>query len=310
MYKILSIDGGGMRGLIPATILAAIERRAGKPIGTMVDLVAGTSTGGIIAAAVAAGIPMERVRQLYREQGGEIFSRGIGKRIESLGGLRDEKYPAEGIERCLKELFQGRKLSEATTDLLVCACDLSGSPFFFKRKHARNDPNRDFQLADVCRATSAAPTYFPPAEIRSLGGDELCLIDGGLAANSPAMCAVAESFKRGEPFPWLLSLGTGADCRPMTVQDAESCGLLNGGPSILRMAFNGPGNAVDCQCRELLGERYVRLQAELPRAMDMDATDEASLSALEGLAGQIIASDAFEAAMDVLTRQDALSADP
>lgn len=301
MYRILSIDGGGMRGLIPATILAAIERRAGKPVAQLFDLVAGTSTGGIIAAAIAAGIPMDRVRQLYREQGLEIFSRGLGHVIDSLGGLADEKYPADGIERCLQSLFQDRRLSETHTDLLITSCTLSGEPHFFKSRKAKLDPAEDYLLADVCRATSAAPTYFPPAEIVDVAKSMTrYLVDGGLVANNPAMCAVTEAYKREELFPWLLSIGTGADNAGMTINQARRCGLLNGGPGIIKMVFNGPGNAVDCQCREFLGPQYFRFQPTLPRPMEMDATDESSMATLEGLAARICESPEFEQALGAL----------
>ncbi|GFK94765.1 hypothetical protein NNJEOMEG_02612 [Fundidesulfovibrio magnetotacticus] len=300
MCRILSIDGGGMRGLIPATILATMERLAGKPIGHLVDLVAGTSTGGIIAAAVAAGIPMERVRRLYREQGREIFARDIGHVIDSLGGLADEKYPATGLDRCLGALFQDRKLSDASTELLVTATTLSGAPMMFKRRKARRDQAEDFLLTDVCRATSAAPTYFPPAEISDLAQARThYLADGGLVANNPAMCAVAEGFKGGEPFPTLVSLGTGADDSSLTIKAARHLGLLNAA-GVLKMVFNGPGAAVDYQCRELLGDQYHRLQPTLPGPMELDATDESSLALLEELAAQVCESPEFERACKAL----------
>jgi patatin-like phospholipase/acyl hydrolase len=300
-YRILSIDGGGIRGLIPATILTNLERRAGKPVGQLFDLVAGTSTGGIIAAAIAASIPMDRVRDLYRKQGEEIFSRSAAKRLASLGGLTDEKYPADGLERCLRSLFQDRRLSETSPDLLITSCTLSGAPHFFKGRKAKKDAAEDYFLVDVCRATSAAPTYFPPAEITDVAGQVTrCLVDGGLVANNPAMCAVAEAYKRGELFPWLISIGTGADETPISIKDARHCGLLSGGTGVIKMVFNGPGNAVDYQCRGFLGEQYFRLQAALPGPMGMDATDESSMAILEDLTSRICESPEFERVMKAL----------
>jgi hypothetical protein len=301
MYRILSIDGGGIRGLIPATILATMERQACKPLGQLFDLVAGTSTGGIIAAAVAAGIPMERVVNLYRERASEIFSRGPAKRLTSLGGLADEKYEASGLKRCLKDVFGELRLSDLRTDVLITACTLSGAPHFFKSRKARLDKADDYFLEDVCLATSAAPTYFPPAEITDVDGKVThYLVDGGLVANNPAMCAVTEAFKAGEPFPWLLSIGTGADDSHMDIEAARHCGLLSGGAGVLKLAFGGPGNAVDCQCRELLGDQYHRLQAVLPGPIDLDATDDASLAILEDLAERVCESAEFEAALKEL----------
>jgi hypothetical protein len=304
MYRILSIDGGGIRGLIPATILATIECRAGKPIGQLVDLVAGTSTGGIIAAAVGAGIPMGRVKQLYSQQGQQIFSRGPGQELESLGGLTDVKYSAKGLESCLAELFLDRHLSETgPAEVLITSCHLSGEPHLFKSHKAKASRGDDYLLTEVTRATSAAPTYFEPAEVKDLAGVVTRhLVDGGLAANDPAMCAVVEAPMVGGRIEDLtvISIGTGADQSGMTIKAAQHCGLLNGGLGIVKMVFNGSAASVDYQCRQLLGGRYIRLQPTLPRPMDMDATDQDTLATLEGLAAQICESPEFEHVLEVL----------
>src|SRR5215213_3072193 len=149
MQKVLSIDGGGIRGIIPAIVLAEIERRTGKRIAEMFDLLAGTSTGGILALGLTKpgqdGGPeysAKKLIDLYETEGGKIFSIPVWHRIKSAGGLTEEKYPAKGIEEVAKEDFGGVHIAQALTEVLVTAYEIEGrAPWFFKRRHAR-DENR------------------------------------------------------------------------------------------------------------------------------------------------------------------------
>src|SRR5215204_5530160 len=172
MQKVLSIDGGGIRGLIPAMVLAEIERRTGKRIAEMFDLVAGTSTGGILALGLTKPgqdskpeYSAKRLIELYETEGGKIFSIPVWHRVHSVGGLADEKYPSTGIEEVAKKYFGDHRLAEALTEVLVAAYEIEGRiPWFFKRRYAR-DPEKkgyNFYMREVARATSAAPTYFEP----------------------------------------------------------------------------------------------------------------------------------------------------
>jgi uncharacterized protein len=295
--RILSIDGGGIRGLIPAIILDRIELQTGKRICDLVDLIAGTSTGGIIAAGVAGGIAMSELRTLYRRKGSVIFSKGFGKVVSSLGGLADEEYSAAGLEACLKELLGDRKLSEVAIDVLITSCDLAGQPVMFSRRRARRSPAYDFFLRDVARATSAAPSYFPPAEITAVGADlTLNLVDGGLAANQPAMCALADALRAKTPLDEIsvVSIGTGFSPQPMSLSQARRCGLLNGARGIIRLALDGPGAATDYQCEASLEDRYYRLQPMLARPVAMDAVDADSMALLEDTAMRICDAREFE----------------
>ena len=107
--KILAIDGGGIRGLIPALVLAEIEQRTGRPICSLFDLVAGTSTGAILACALTRPRPMpaDRLAAIYEEEGPEIFDASLLKRITSLGGVIDERYDARGLVRSLRRHLGG-----------------------------------------------------------------------------------------------------------------------------------------------------------------------------------------------------------
>lgn len=293
---VLSIDGGGIRGLIAATILERLEALAGKPIREIFAGVAGTSTGGIIACAVAAGIPMSKVKALYREKAEIIFDKDLGHELLSLGGMTDEKYSPAGLESCLLELFGDIKLSEVPIRLLVPSCDISGKPTLFRSEAAKHDAMFNFYLRDVCRATSAAPTYFPPAIIRSMAEtNTLSLMDGGLAANQPAMCALIDAMSRAKTQDiTLVSIGTGWTPEIRTVNEAENCGLLSGGLAVLRLLFDGPGLVTDWQCSTLLGQdRYIRLQPMLPKVIDLDAIDEHSLTALEFVGESVCSGSEF-----------------
>jgi hypothetical protein len=144
-FRVLSIDGGGIRGIIPALILAELEQRAERPIAKIFDLVAGTSTGGILAVGLTmAGArrkPKYSARDLvalYEEEGDDIFHRSKWHQIRAVGSLAEEKYPSGGIERVLGERFAEAWLSESLTNVLVTAYDIElRRPHFFKSDRAR-----------------------------------------------------------------------------------------------------------------------------------------------------------------------------
>jgi patatin-like phospholipase/acyl hydrolase len=288
--RVLSIDGGGIRGLIPALVLEELERRAGRRVFELFDLIAGTSTGAILACALCAPdpLPAARVAALYEEEGPEIFSRSIFQRIRSANGLLDEKYDSAALDGTLARFLSDKRLSATRPDLVVPAYDTAEpGPFFFKTTDARENPEDDFPLSVVARASSAAPTYFEPSAV-----DGRALVDGGVFAANPAMSAFAEvlRFQPGAEIV-LLSLGTGQRTRRRTFDEIEDWGLLEWARPLLDVVFDGISDAVDYQLRHALGEgRYWRFQAELTRASEAldDATDE-NLRALRAQAEELIA---------------------
>ncbi|MHC1788652.1 CBASS cGAMP-activated phospholipase [Solidesulfovibrio sp.] len=289
--RTLAIDGGGLLGLIPAMILTEIEARAGRPAAHLFDLVAGTSTGGIIACAVAAGIPASRVVELYRERGRDIFSRSCARRLATGFGLWGPQYGAEGIESALAEVFGDRKLSDCSVELLVPAYDIEARyPALFKSAKATADPRRDYRLCDVCRATSAAPTYFPPARIQSLAGETATFVDGGLFANNPSACALAQAAKAGSLGDVaMVSLGTGRIERPYLYEVARRWGAAKWLRPLLDCMFDGQADTSAHQCQTLLGERAVRIQPALPRDMAMDDAGHKAIDTLSAIARGVIA---------------------
>jgi patatin-like phospholipase/acyl hydrolase len=164
--RILAIDGGGIRGIIPAVILSEIEKRTQKPVSELFDLVVGTSTGGILALFLVKpnnqGRPQYTAKDLvamYEKEGDQIFSRSIWQKIHSGGSLVGEKYPASGIEKVLEKYFDKARLKDSLTEVLITSYDIERRiPFFFKSRNAKANISYDFPLKQVARATSAAPT--------------------------------------------------------------------------------------------------------------------------------------------------------
>ena len=298
--NILSIDGGGIRGLIPATVLATIEERAQRPASELFDLFAGTSTGGILACALTvpgtdgAG-PRWTAAELvglYRTEGPKIFSRSIGRRVRSVEGLLDEKYDDEELGRALGRYLGDAALGDARKPVLLTAYDLHDrETFFFKSWRAEFSA---VPMAVAAQATSVAPTYFEPLRL-----GETTLVDGGVFAGNPAMCAYAEAARLapGEQSR-VVSLGCGRLTRPIEHDDAKDWGLVEWVRPLIDVVFDGVSAAVSYQLDQLLGDRHHRFQVTLDRASD--DLDDASARNLELLAEH--ASELVAARTDELDR--------
>ena len=249
LTKVLSIDGGGIRGVIPALVLEEIERRTARPISTLFDLVAGTSTGGIIALGVtrpnSRGEPeysAADIVDLYEGKGKRIFSNTFLHELSTAWGLLDEKYPADEVEKVFDEYFGDTRLKDALTNVFVTAFEIElRSPWFFRSSRARTDPEYDFPMKKVARATSAAPTYFEPLRLEKAGGDGYwALVDGGVYANNPTMCALVEAHSVfGTEEVLVVSLGTGAPTVGHAWKDAKDWGLVGMGAAAARRRVRG-----------------------------------------------------------------------
>ncbi len=306
MIKILSIDGGGIRGIIPAMLLAEIEKRTERPIACLFDLIAGTSTGGILALGLAIPktppAPLYAASQLlemYVRDGNRIFSRPLWHRIMACGNLRRAKYPAAGIEQVLLEYFGNSRLSDAATDVLITSYEIERSfPFFFRSAIARERSDYNFPAREVARATSAAPTYFEPMKLPSgTFTDHYTLIDGGVFANNPAACALVEArTTRLDATDFLVvSLGTGelTSCRPY--EQTKDWGAIRWATSVLDVVFDGLSRTVDYQLCQLLPgtspqcQRYYRFQTTLDsHSHGLDNASPENITALKALAFNLV----------------------
>jgi patatin-like phospholipase/acyl hydrolase len=299
--KVLSIDGGGIRGLIPALVLAEIEGRTGRRIAEMVDLVAGTSTGGILACGLTRPGPDGRPRYsaeelagIYVDKGPGIFHRSLLKRIFSVGGWIDERYEDDGLNDALHEYLGDAWLSDALVDVMITAYDIHDRfAFFFRSARARTDPTYDFTMVQAARATSAAPTYFEPSQATDRAGARTYpLVDGGVYAVNPSMCAYADVVDAGarDDLAVMLSLGTGAHTRAYTFEQTRWWGQLEWARPALDMVFDGVADTIEFEADRLMRDRFVRLQVELQNAKDdLDDASPENLANLRKDAERLIA---------------------
>ena len=288
--RILAIDGGGIRGLIPATVLTHLERIAGVPTSRMFDMIAGTSTGAILAAGLTRPNPLSAasLSDLYISCGEDIFSQSPISYIRA--AISGPKYDATTLERIMHVYFDGAMLSDCVTPLLVPCYDIERrTAYFFKSWRAAghlNNPgetaaSQNYALKDVVRVATAAPTYFAPGLIYSVGGDRLAAVDGALYANNPAMSALAEArvlFPQANRFI-LVSLGVGEFRKPIPYETAKNWGLLSWAPPVIDCAMDGAADAVDYQISQCFGANveYHRFQISLNGpAGASDCIDDAS----------------------------------
>lgn len=296
--KVLCIDGGGIRGLIPALVLAEIELRTGRRTADMVDLIAGTSTGGLLACGLTRpgsdGRPRfgaEELAGIYLEEGPRIFRRDTLKRVTSADGWLDERYDDDALNAALARYLEDARLSDALTEVLVTAYEIHDRfAFFFRSARARTDPAYDFPMVHVARATAAAPSYFEPARVTDVAGARTYpLVDGGVYAVNPSMCAYADVLRDGE-IELMLSLGTGERTRAYTYAEARNWGRLEWAKPVLDIVFDGVADTIEFQAGRLMGDRYVRLQSPLVDASDdFDDASRANLAALRAQAETLIA---------------------
>ncbi len=276
--KVLAIDGGGIRGLIPALVLAEVEKRTGQPISGLFDLVAGTSTGAIIACGLTRPQPMpaDRLAALYEEEGPRIFDASLHKQITSLGGVIDERYDARELVRSLRRHLGDTRLGEAVTGILVTVYDLEARQALVLR---RDD---DMSMVDAAHASSAAPTYFEPVRLGAR-----TLIDGGVFAVNPAILAYAEANGRIDV---LASLGTGEQTRRLAYDDVKDWGQIEWARPIIDVVFDGSADVVDAVLERLVETNYIRLQTRLDEASDdLDDASPENLAALRREAERLIA---------------------
>jgi hypothetical protein len=291
--------------VIPATVLKEIEERTEQPASGLFDVIAGTSTGGILALGLSCPKPggggprfnAGELLELYRQEGPRIFPHEFSGRFRQLLG---PKYSDRGRHGVLRERFEGARLSEAITDVLITSYDLQGRrPFFFRSAQTGSTGGpRDYSMLEAAMATSAAPTYFRPIRVAAAEGqDELVLVDGGVFANNPTMCAfVDESSAKGvAPGTLIVSLGTGEPIRrtQRVYPAAKRWGPICWGKRILNLVFDGVSEATSYEIGSVLGESdSYRLQVDLtPDHEHLDDAHAANIQALERLAERLITNE-------------------
>lgn len=312
LTRILSIDGGGIRGILPGQILVELEHllqtKTQDPtarIADYFDLFAGTSTGGILACLYLCPEDPQSKRprftakqavDIYLQRGDDIFDVSIWKSLQSGGGILDEKYEAKELERALRDFLSNVRLSQLLKPCLVTSYNIEQRyPHFFTQHDARKRPSYDFYVRDVARATSAAPTFFEVSRVRSMTGTSYALIDGGLFANNPALCAYAEArtlrFRDRGSHPTLkdmviLSLGTGEIKRPYPYEKAKGWGLVEWVRPVIDILMTANSDTVNYELQQMFdavgsSKQYLRIVPTLGSATpDMDNASPKNLAAL------------------------------
>ena len=280
---ILSVDGGGIRGIIPAIILAEIEKRTRKRVAEIFDLMAGTSTGGIVIAGLCKkDKPQYSANDLvefYREYGPYIFKSSFFRR-SILSWFNCAQYSHKNIESILEKYFGDDTLQNTLNNVLLTSYDIQNNcPFFFKSwKEDRNF----IKLRDVLRAATAAPTYFAPKYLK-INQKEMVLVDGGVFANNPAACAYA-SGKRLFPNDdiIILSIGTGRTDRSIRYSNSRKFGKIGWIKPLLNVMFASNLDAVNYQLNQVIADKYIRIQSQLKIASpDMDNITSKNIKSLQ-----------------------------
>lgn len=287
--RILSIDGGGIRGLIPALLLQEIEDMAGVPVHALFDLIVGTSTGAIIAyglttpAADASGRCRFRCKdivELYRTRGERLFSASTPRFMNK--GITSSKYDGDALSGVLKEQFADARIADALVPTIATSyCASSRRLVLFKSRRARMVPHRNVPVWEACRASSSAPLYFEPFPMTITPANkaaiQFTLIDGGVAVNNPAIVGMLEAKRIKHTGPiHVVSIGTGKGSLPISYDSVKSGGLSAWGTRIADVLMHAPTLVNDDLLRQMEDESdgrlvVTRLQPSLDSAYaDMD----------------------------------------
>ena len=286
-FRVLALDGGGIRGVCTAVYLAQLEDKIDGSLYEYFDLICGTSIGGIIGIAVALEVPMSEVKNMFLKEADAVFHRKHPRRNKWCARLRDSLYCSERLHRALRKLLGSEsKIGDAKCRLCIPAVNITtGRVTVFKTRHAE-DLVKDYKLEAwrVAAATSAAPTYFSPVLIPNYGE----YVDGGLWANTPASVGILEGLrlKRDLQEIDLLSIGTG-NCgfhrdtnqrygwfkRKLLTKD----GLIGWGEDLVDLAMHAQADSGENFAEFLLNDRHSRVQFSLEKIrsnVPLDAIDD------------------------------------
>lgn len=299
-FIILSIDGGGIRGIIPARILQEIEERTSKPISSIFDLSVGTSTGGIIA--IALNTPNEHklprykaedLVDLYQNRGKDIFTTSFWRKTKTGIGLWGAKYDRSNLDNILAEMLGDSLLSESLKPLMIISYSLSGDGIygdginFWSSRIAKTAEKKDFYLKDVAGATSAAPTFFEPKTMVNKTGNKTYIeSDGGIFANNPAVMAIAEAKSINPSLKFedilLVSIGTGRARLNQTSESLKDSGVIGW---LMRADLIGVMMGANSELTEweisVLNLNTIRIQLDLDKNLsEMDNISDKNIASL------------------------------
>jgi patatin-like phospholipase/acyl hydrolase len=283
-FKILALDGGGIRGVVTAKILQKVESRLKKPLNQYFDLIAGTSTGSILAAGLVLGLTPEELIKIYQERGREIFNASwLRKNITRW--LHGSKYSNKGLIKVLREELGEITLSgvnkiepKPKSELLILAYDTlyRNTTFFTSCCPEEHRWFNNMKLWEVCLSSASAPTFFPPYEFTWIdpndsqkGEWKFPHVDGGVSANCPALAALSHvtdvRSKRIEDIS-ILSIGTGFTTEPLEYKEINKWGTISWGEHVPDVFMGGQIQIATDTCSEIIRANsggYLRLQFSL-----------------------------------------------
>lgn len=316
--RILSIDGGGVRGIIPAMFLVELEKLLGGPIANYFDLIAGTSTGGFLTLLLTVAGPdgktpkytAQQICDLYQQRAADIFpfpplTNGVAQPLYVVA----PQYPNyEGPDKVFAEIFGNAEIKDAVADVLVTAYDMDHRNLFFFTRHdalmdAQMGWSRNCYMHDVARASTAFPILFPAASFSSVDGKKVYrMLDGGMAAINPVTIAVSDYMMNTAEQFILMSLGTGDFKQKMSFSEVCNWGAgqpaMDGSQAIpgwnqnnylVNVMFDGMASAADNATAHILrGQPYYRFQVDLPEDIPSQDTRPATVDLLKRLTSDVI----------------------
>ena len=305
--RILSIDGGGIKGIVPIVVLSYLEKKlqtlSQQPqarIADYFDFLAGTSTGGIIVATLLLPNDQNRpkhtaddILNLYLDNAKAIFKLSLLQDIKSVSGLLNVKYDASGIEGVLEQYFGQSSLKSLLKPCLIpCYSLTSGKNYFFRQHKASKSDDDNYYLKDVLRAATSAITYFSPIEIQTINSHiSHCCIDGGIFAINPAMGAYAE-FKRLNPKlsskdTMMFSLGTGKQSTCLKCEEISHWGAVEWRDASSNIIASSSSEVLHHQVKAVYGDNpyYLRLDKTIDKSKYLASFDNSEVGYLDFLVG-------------------------
>ncbi|MBL0941625.1 MAG: patatin-like phospholipase family protein [Alphaproteobacteria bacterium] len=291
--RVLAIDGGGVKDIIPALHLKRLEELVEGPLAETFDLIAGTSGGGLLSLGLTHEFSASQLIDMFESDMQSIFETSKWSSLWSLGGLLSRRYSEGPLEQSLKKQFEDSLFSKCIVPTLITSYDIkAGKPYFFKSWRAKADDRYNFYKWQVGRATSAAPTYLPAASFKSQAGEEFDFIDGGVVINNPTLAAVAEAkilFPKATDF-LIVSLGTGATPQSLSESSLKNGGDLAYARPITGLMMSGANIITDYQMTALYPaidgkQRYFRFQPYVPvECAALDNAENDNINALKAIA--------------------------
>lgn len=318
IVRILSIDAGGVRAIVPSVILSHMERQAGKPINELFDLIVGSSTGGLLALCLTKPNGPNSLNPQYTASDMVRFfeehARSIYPQNSFMDGWLRPKYDRKSMDKSFEDLFGDYRLKQALTNVAVTAYDTDHkAPILFKSWLAKNLDTFDLTAKDVARAACSIPTFFEPVNLNK-NEHFKSMVDGSVFASNPSLAAYCEavSIFANEPCDYLLvSLGTGRTVRGLNFDNIRNWGQFHWMKEIVSVYADSNSDLIDSQMHSVLPiatdgrQRYFRFQQNIPdeNIGTMDNASEKNIIGLKNFAQEMVSDPLVNDSLDRLLYQ-------